>query len=433
MPDVTIIGAGISGLSCAWTLKKLGIDYVVLEATSRPGGVIRTERIHGFQVEAGPNSFQSSPAALQLVDEAGLWDDLLPPAPNAPRFIYWKGKLRKFPFGPLSVSGVLRLLQEPLVRSKYSADESVRDFFVRRIGRQAHDRLVAPALTGIYAGNTENLSMAAVFPTMIAMERESGSLTRAFLQSLRGRKKPGPAAAAPSRPKPKGSVFSFENGVEVLPKRLAEQLNIKYNTADARAGETRVTVVTVPAHQASALLKDYNAGAAALLSKVHYAPMVTAAVSVHDLAFGHILEGFGFLVPRSQGLHLLGSLFSSALFPDRAPKGQELFTCFLGGTFEPEAIEWPDERIWDTVCPELQTALRVSEMPAPVALFRQRQAIPQYNIGHERWVASVKEEIQKTPGLFLSANYLEGISVPACIEQGERTARAVAEYLGRKG
>src|SRR6476646_6428822 len=102
MPDVTIIGAGITGLSCAWTLKKLGIDAIVLEASSRAGGVIRTEKVNGYQIECGPNSIQASPAALELVEAVGLWDDMLPPAPNAARFIYWNGKLRKFPFGPLS-------------------------------------------------------------------------------------------------------------------------------------------------------------------------------------------------------------------------------------------------------------------------------------------------------------------------------------------
>jgi protoporphyrinogen/coproporphyrinogen III oxidase len=138
-------------------------------------------------------------------------------------------------------------------------------------------------------------------------------------------------------------------------------------------------------------------------------------------------------VPRNQGLHLLGSLFSSALFPDRAPKGQELLTCFVGGMFEPEAIEWTDERVMETVCSEMKSVLHTSEIPRPVALFRQPQAIPQYNIGHQRWVEAVKDELKTMPGLFLSANYMEGISVPACIEQGGRTAHAVAEYLGRKG
>jgi protoporphyrinogen/coproporphyrinogen III oxidase len=431
MADVTIIGAGISGLSCAWGLKKLGIDATVVEAGPRAGGVIRTENINGYQVEAGPNSFQATAAALQLVDEVGLWDDLLPPAPNAPRFVYWDGKLRKFPFGPLTAAGIFRLLREPFVRSKSAMNESVRDFFIRRAGRQVHDRLVAPAITGIYAGNTSNLSMAAVFPKILEMERQHGSLTRAFLSTLRGRPKPA-AAATTTRPKPKGSAFSFQHGVETLPKRLAEQLTIRYNAGDARGGETPVTVVTIPAYRAAELLAERNNGLATLLAKVEYAPMVIAAVSLPDHSFSRPLQGFGFLVPRNQGLHLLGALFSSALFPDRAPKGQELLTCFVGGMFEPDAIGWSDERVWETVCSEIKSAMPASEMPEPVALYRQPHAIPQYNIGHERWVTAVKEELTRTPGLFISANYMEGVSLGACIEQGERTARAVAEYLGRK-
>src|SRR5215831_13152770 len=232
MPDVIIIGAGISGLSCAWSLKKLGIDSVVLEAGSRPGGVIRTEKINGYQIEAGPNSFQSAPAALRLVEEIELWDDLLAPSPNAPRFVYWDGKLRKFPFGPLTFSGLLGLLREPFIRSKSSADESVRDFFIRRAGQQAHDRLVAPALTGIYAGDTSNLSMAAVFPKIVEMEREHGSLLKAFLGTLMGRRKRGPNlpvdTSGPTRRKPKGSVFSFVEGVETLQHLLADGVSVQY-------------------------------------------------------------------------------------------------------------------------------------------------------------------------------------------------------------
>src|ERR1700688_288034 len=171
MSDVIIIGAGISGLSCAWRLKQLGIDAVVLEAGQRAGGVIRTEKIDGYQVEWGPNSFQPTPPILRLIHEAGLWDDLLGPAPNAPRFVYLDGKLRKFPFGPLTAGGMMRILREPFVGSKSRQDESVRDFFVRRFGTQLHDRLVAPMLTGIYAGHSAKLSIAGVVPKMLATER----------------------------------------------------------------------------------------------------------------------------------------------------------------------------------------------------------------------------------------------------------------------
>jgi oxygen-dependent protoporphyrinogen oxidase len=213
---------------------------------------------------------------------------------------------------------------------------------------------------------------------------------------------------------------------------LAEQLNIKYNVAGVQIGDGPATVIAVPAHRAADLLKQ-NTSLGGLLHKVQYAPMLIAAVSLPDHSFTAPLQGFGFLVPRGQGLHVLGALFSSALLPDRAPKGRELLTCFVGGMFEPEAIDWPDERVWEIVCSELKSALHTSETPKPVALFRQRHAIPQYNIGHVQWVAAIKQELERTPGLFIAGNYLEGVSVPACIEQGDRTARAVAEYLRRKG
>jgi protoporphyrinogen/coproporphyrinogen III oxidase len=427
MSEVIIIGAGISGLSCAWALKKLGIEAEVVEATSRAGGVIHSERMGGYLIESGPNSFQGSSTLFDLIDELDLSDELLAADPNAPRFVYLNGRLRKFPFGPLTAGGMLRVLAEPLIRSKSPKDESVGEFFRRRCGRQVHDNLVAPMLTGIYAADSDRLSMAAVFPRMIEMEKQHGSLAGAMLRSFTRRRPP--AAASSSKPRPRGTVFSFDNGMETLPSRLASRLSIKYGNGDVRPGEARATVLALPAYRAAETVRALSPQLAGMLENIKYSPMVIAATAVPEYSFKEPLRGFGFLVPRKQGVHLLGTLFSSALFTGRAPEGKILLTSFLGGAFEPEAVEWPDDRVWDTVCTELKQILGISDRPVPVALQRHRHAIPQYNIGHERWVERVGHELKNCPGLFISANYIQGVSVPACSEHGARTAQAVAEYL----
>ncbi|OLD18037.1 MAG: hypothetical protein DMG19_06180 [Acidobacteria bacterium] len=429
MPEVLIIGAGISGLACAWRLKKLGIDTEIVEAATRAGGVIRTENINGYQIEWGPNSIQPAPAALKLIDEAGLWDDLLPPDPHAPRYIYLKGRLRKFPFGPLSLGGIARILAEPFIRSKSPKDESVRDFLVRRFGKQAHDRLAGPLFTGIYAADTGQLSMAAVLPRMLEMERDYGSLTAAMLRSFTRRRK----RVETTKRRPRGFTLSFPLGMETLPARLAESLTIRYAVGDARIGMAPSTIITVPAYRAVDIVEKDCPDLARLLQNVRYSPIIVAASSLPEHSLKEPLSGFGFLVPREEGLHVLGTIFSSALFPGRAPDGRVLLTSFIGGSFEPHVLDWSDDQVWDVVGSELQRVLDSETKPDPVALVRHEHALPQYNIGHERWVASLNEQLQRIPGVFVTANFLEGASVPACIEQAERSAHRVAEFLRRKG
>jgi oxygen-dependent protoporphyrinogen oxidase len=221
--------------------------------------------------------------------------------------------------------------------------------------------------------------------------------------------------------------------MEALPRRIAEGLTIRFNTSGVRIGtdvHPKATVVAIPAYQAATIFEETNPEISAALSSIEYAPIVVAATSlpVEGLTESH--RGFGFLVARGERLNILGTVFNSSLFADRAPHNRLLLTTFLGGAMKPEAFDWPDQRVWDVVCSELKLVLKSSVPPEPVALFRHRRAIPQYTIGHRARTEVLRNELKRCPGLFAAGNYLDGVSVPACLEQGDATAHAVAEFLG---
>ena len=426
---VIVIGAGITGLSCAWRLKKLGIDSLVLETADRAGGVIQSERIGDYLIEHGPNSLLPTTENFSLLDEIGLTKEIIEGDRGAPRYVVLDGRLRKIPFGPMTVTGLLRAAAEPFVRTRSKPDESIHDFFVRRFGKQTEARLVSPFVTGIYAGDTRALSMSAAFPRWVELERQHGSLILGMFQS---RKPKGTR---------RGHTCSFAEGMETLPRRLATECHVVLNAKgitlesdlavrwnDQRM-QAEAVVITAPASRASELLLQRLPRVAELLKKADYAPMVIATTSIADRAFQQPLRGFGLLAPRSEKLHILGTLFSSALFPKRAPAGRQLLTSFIGGALEREAIDWPDERIFEIVQSELQGVLKTSSPPEPLRIIRRPRAIPQYKIGHDQWTDSIQNEIRTMPGLFLAGNYMGGVAVSACIETGERMARQVAAFV----
>jgi oxygen-dependent protoporphyrinogen oxidase len=424
--DTVVVGAGITGLTCAYRLEKLGIKTLVLESGNRIGGVIRSERINGHLVEWGPTSLLPTPHTFALLEELGLDKELESANPKSPRYIVIKGKLRAIPLAPLSVGGILRGLAEPLVRSKSHNDESVAKFFRRRFGPQIHDRLVAPFVTGIFAGNTEALSVGAVFPRVLDIEQQYGSVVWGMLRA-KPRDKSGPA---PRR----STISSFPDGMEALPRRIAENLTIQTQCSGIRIGkdvQARATVLAVPAYRAAEILSEMYPDLAAMLAAVDYAPIVIATTSIPLNSLSGPLQGFGFLVPQSERLVILGTIFNSLLFSGRAPGDRLLLTSFLGGTTKPEVFDWPDERVWDSVGAELKQLLKTSIRPEPVAIFRHRRAIPQYNIGHRQRIEAIAAELAKIPGLFVTGNFLHGVSVPACMEHGDNTARAVSEFLGK--
>jgi oxygen-dependent protoporphyrinogen oxidase len=377
----------------------------------------------------GPNSLLPTQSNFPLLDESGLSQQIIEGDPHAPRFVVVGGVPRKVPFGAMTAAGLLRMASEPFVRSKATGDESIRDFFVRRLGREAEERLVSPFITGIYAGSTSELSMAATFPKWAELERQYGSLIWGMWKSR----------------KPKGSrrgrTCSFSQGMEELPRRLASECNIacgadkvvfdknlrvRWNHDEACP---KAIVIATPSYRADKLIEALLPRAAQILSGISYAPIIVATVSIVESALPAPLRGFGFLVPRSERLHLLGTLYSSALFPGRAPKGHHLLTAFLGGSHEAMAIKWTDEYIWNIVRSELQNLLKTSEPPEPLRLVRRTHAIPQYRMGHTQAVEKLRSEIRSIPGLFLTGNYMSGVSVAACMESGEQAAREVASFI----
>ena len=436
MTQAIVVGAGISGLTCARTLQKLGIETLVLESSQRVGGVIRSEKRNGYLLESGPTSLLPTSHTFQVIDEIGLGDDLQQADPKSPRYVCVNGELRRVPFGALTARGIARALGEPFVRSKATEDESVAHFFRRRLGPQVHDRLIGPLVTGIYAGDSEKMSVAATFPRLVEIERDYGSLIVGMMRAPKKTKQVKTVSTTNGSHPRRSVVSSFPDGMETLPKRLAEGLNIQLGSAGVRIGKTvqaPATIITTPAYDAAEIVESFNSDLAGLLRQVSYAPIVLAATSIADDTMQAPVRGFGFLVPRSERLNVLGTVFNSSLFLDRAPNGHQLLTSFVGGALKPEVYDWPDGRVWDVVCAELKSVLKLQLQPEPVAVFRHRRAIPQYGLDHLRWRRALNTELGRCPGLFIAGNYLEGVSVPACMEQADKMAHTVAEYLqGRK-
>jgi oxygen-dependent protoporphyrinogen oxidase len=435
--EVAVVGAGAAGLAAALELRARGADVALLEAGDAPGGVMRSERAQGFLFERGPNAFQVKPAALGFLRRHGLEGALVPAAPEARlRSLLREGRLVPVPAGPgaalasplLSPRGKLRVLAEPFVRRGDPTGETVAGFVSRRLGGEALERLVAPFLVGVYAGDETRLGAEAVFPPLVAFERERGSIVR------------GALAAAFDRARPRGlrGSWSTAEGLGGLARSLAaglgERLVLRTRVAAlARDGagfrleleqgvlRARSLVLALPAYGAAELVRPLAAELADALASIEYAPLVSMPVAVDPGAAREPIRGFGFLVPRSEGLELLGALFMSRAFPGRAPAGRELVHCMIGGARWPDAVDAPDDVLLARATRGLECALGLQEAPAPIAITRWPRAVPQPGPDHPRLVARLRELASRTGPLQLAGSYLSGVSVADTLASGAGT------------
>jgi oxygen-dependent protoporphyrinogen oxidase len=439
MAKICIIGAGISGLASAWQLHQAGNDCTVLEAGERIGGSIRSHQREGFLMEAGPNSIQinSAEIAAFLDSIPNLKGQIIESETAAKkRFLVRAGRVFSVPMGPLqalttplfSLGAKLRLLKEPFIKPALDeCEESVADFVRRRLGDEFYNYAIDPLVGGIYAGRPETLSLRYAFPKLYALEQKDGGLIRGALKKIFN-------ADTKKNKSFKKSIISFQEGLETLPNYIAKALGDRVQTSVnlesikkennkwlvACNGKTELydtVILTVPAHSLKNLPLDQALSKALEpLDTIEYPPVSVLSLGFKRNAIEHPLDGFGVLVPSCEERSILGALFPSSFFKNRAPKDQVLLTIFVGGDRQPELCNPELETLTKLVIPELETLLGVKEPPTICQLDHWPRAIPQYKIGYGKYLKSIQTIEAAHSGLKIAGNYRDGISLSYCLE-----------------
>jgi protoporphyrinogen/coproporphyrinogen III oxidase len=455
-PEVVVIGGGITGLTCTWRLRRAGIDALCLESSNRAGGALSTRHVAGFLVEAGANTVQGSAELDALVRELGLHDELLRVPRDLTRFVYRLGALHPLPSDIRSALGTRlvsarakwRFAGEFAVRrpsASKRSDESVSTFVRRRFGAEIVDALVAPFVSGTFAGDPAELSARAVLPSLVALEERYGSVLRGVLANAM--RAPGRRRAEQFR-----TLISFRDGLETLPSRLAlnlgeatrlgsEALAITRSTLGGRlevefrepSGQrrvmTRAVVIACSAWRAAPLLDALAGGASRTLAGIPAASLATVNLAWPHADVSHSLRGLGFLVAAGEGPRTLGCLWNSSIFPGRAPEDQALLAAFLGGARDPQAAALSDGDLVDLSSSELATILGARGRPRVLTVERHTGALPQYSLGHADRMTRVRAAVGAVPGLFIAGNFLSGVSVGECVRQGAAAASDVGVFL----
>ena len=389
MTDVLILGGGIAGLSVAYDLGQRGIAFVLLERSARAGGVILSEQVEGFTIDAGPDALLvQKPDAIRLCDELGLGPRLIPTSPPRLAYVQRGGRLHALPaasvlgiptrLGPFvttglfSWSGKLRMAAEVgIPRRTDGADESIGAFMRRRFGAEACTYLAEPLLAGIHAGDVDRLSVRSLFPRLVDAERTHGSLLRAFRAQ-----RPGPAAAD-------GAFRSLQGGLSEMVRALTARLpagSVRLDTevreiaaeptcgfaAISRNGDVhraRALVLATPTFVTGALLRTLDTPLAAACDEIPYASTATVVLGYRRTDVAHPLNGSGFVVPRAEGSSILAGSWMSSKWPDRAPAGKVLLRAFVGGTRDPVALDRSDAELVDRSLAALRPLLGIRGDP----------------------------------------------------------------------
>jgi oxygen-dependent protoporphyrinogen oxidase len=476
---VAIIGGGISGLAAAHRLHELdpSLDLALFESSDRVGGVIRSEYVQGFCIEHGPDSLLTQvPWGLDLCHRIGIAADLIGTSQQHQGvYTVCRGRLRRVPAGLalmapqrlwpliaspiLSIRGKLRLAYEYFIPPRLeSTDESLAQFATRRLGREAFERLVQPLVSGIYMGSPDCLSVRATFPRFVEMEAKHGSLIRAMWKKTVGERRQRPSSpeqqVAKSTAGPEYDMFvAPRTGMEQLTTAIAARLPCGVIRLQSRVqeltrlcdGQWRLITLTKPgethaeffdavivataAPAASRLLDDAAPALAAELRAIDHSSCIVANMAFRRDQFRHPLDAFGFVSPRIENRSVTACTFSSVKYPGRAPYGWCLLRAFLGGTTNPQALDWPDSQVKHVAQGELSALLGITGEPLLFKVQRWRRTMPQYELGHLERIARIERIVKHVPGLALAGNSYHGAGVAHCIHSGELAAELLHEHL----
>jgi len=468
MKRIVVIGGGITGLAAAYRLQKLAqeaaqaIDIVLVDSEPQLGGKIVTERVDDFVVEGGPDTFISyKPWGVALCRELGLVERLHGTSTQQHgSFVMNDGELHRLPegltgmiptrFGPMvktpliSLWGKLRMgLDFVLPPRREGGDESLASFISRRLGREMYARLVEPLMSGIYAGDGGQLSLASTFPQLRKLELEHGGLVKGLLAARKNgaRRKPPNGKKMSVFVTPRTGLAEL---VEVLVERLTNVTLVtgkrvqtmtataggyQLVTQDGRQWQADAVIMATPAYVAADLVKSFDPSLATTFDSIPYVSTATLSVAYPLSDVPHPLNGYGYIIPRVEARDALACTWTSSTFPHRAPEWYALLRVFIGRAGQEAALDGSDEELLQIVRTELERTLGITAEPMFHRLFRWPDSMPQYTMGHPDRLAKIDDGLQQHPGLFIAGSAYRGIGIPDCINSGQQAAQNALDVV----